>query len=318
LKEGEAALENLRRAQALFRQAGDRWMAVECMDWEAGALYTLERREALEVAEAALRECRGLRPVPVSTEVRILGHMGSIQLAHHEWKKAVAAYEEAVQAAGSLRDLGRLARMYNDLSLAYQELGNLTRAATYSHKALALAAMQQDRLVAARAENNLGLVLMKQGELDAAERHIRTSLAAFEEVQVQREKSHVLLSLGQLYLEREAPGPAEAYVRQALDLARQQGETMTAGMALQFLGRLAERAGDHPGADDAFNDAIGLLSEAGVSERLLECHTVYAELLVKRGQMDLAIEHWRQAMALARPHTAPAEVLEPAALGQIS
>lgn len=318
LKEGEAALENLRRAQALFRQTGDRWMAVECMDWEAGALYTLERREALGVAEAALRECRGLRPVPVSTEVRILGHMGSIQLAHHEWKKAVAAYEEAVQAAGSLRDLSRLARMYNDLSLAYQELGNLTRAAYYSHKALALAGMQRDRLAAARAENNLGLVLMKQGELDAAERHIRTSLAAFEEVGVVRERSHVLLSLGQLYLQREAYGPAEAYVQQALDLARQQGESMTAGMALQYLGRLAERAGDHAKADGAFNEAITLLSETGVTERLVECHTVYAELLVKRGDKDLAIEHWRQAMALTRPHAVTAEVSVAALLDQIS
>jgi len=311
LKEGEAALDSLRRAQALFRQTGDLWMAVECMDWEAGALYTLERREALEVAEAALRECRSLRPVPVSTEVRILGHMGSIQLAHHEWKKAVAAYEEAVQAAGSLRDLGRLARMYNDLSLAYQELGNLTRAAHYSHKALALAGMQQDRLAAARAENNLGLVLMKQGELDAAERHIRSSLAAFEEAQVEREKSHVLLSMGQLYLQREADGPAEAYVEQALDLARRQGESMTAGLALQFLGRLAERLGEHAKADAEFNEAIGLLAEAGVTERLVECHTLYAEILTKRGQKDLAIEHWRQAMALARPHAAPAEITAP-------
>lgn len=318
MKEGEAALANLRRAQTLFRQTGDRWMAVECMDWEAGALYVLERREALEAAEAALRECRSLRPVPLSTEVRILGHIGSIQLAHHEWKKAVASYEEAVRAAGSLRDLGRLARMYNDLSLAYQELGNLTRAASYSHKALALAGMQQDRLAVARAENNLGLVLMKQGDLDAAERHIRTSLDAFDEVQVEREKSHVLLSLGELYLQREAYEPAEAYFGQALDLARRQGESMTAGLAMQFLGRLAARVGDHARTDEAFREAIALLTGLGVTERLVECHAQYAEILTERGEKDLAIEHWRQAMAISRPHAVPGAIMTSAEQGLIS
>ncbi len=302
LKEAEGALDNLSRARTLFQQVGDGWMAVECMDGEAGALYMLERREALEVAEAALRECRKLSPVPLSTEVRILGHIGAIQLTHHQWAKAVAFYEEAVRAAGALRDLSRLARMYNDLSVAYQEMGNLTRAASYSHKALALYAMQQDRMSMALSENNLALVLMKQGDLESAERHISASLAIFDELQIERVKSHVLLSMGELYLHRAAFAQAEDYIRQALELAQRLGESMTAALALQFLGRLAARAGDHGRTDQVFAQAIALLSALGVTERLVECHALYAELLGARGEKDLAIEHWRQAMAISRPH----------------
>jgi tetratricopeptide (TPR) repeat protein/DNA-binding XRE family transcriptional regulator len=318
LKEAEPGIDNLRRARTLFQETGDGWMVVECLDAEAGALYGLERPEALEVAMVALRECRNLSPVPLSTEVRILGHIGAIQLTHHQWNKAVSAYEEALRAAGSLRDLGRLARMYNDLSIAYQELGNLTRAGSYSHKALALFSMQADRLAVARAENNLGLVLMKQGDLDAAERHIRTSLQVFEELRVEREKSHVLLSLGELYLRREDRENAGAFVGQALEHADRLGEPMTAALALQFLGRLAARAGDHVRVDEAFGRAIALLTALGVPERLAECHALYAELLGSRGDKDRAIEHWRQAVAVTRPHVGQSEMMPLAGLGQIS
>ena len=307
LKDAEGALDNFRRARTLFQEVGDRWMVVECMDGEAGGLYMLERREALELAEAALRECRKLNPVPLSTEVRILGHIGAIQLTHHQWAKAVAFYEEAVRAAGALRDLSRLARMYNDLSVAYQEMGNLTRAASYSHKALALYGMQQDHKSMALTENNLGLVLMKQGDLEAAERHISGSLAIFDQLQVERGKSHVLLSMGELYLHREAFAQAKDYITQALELAQRLGESMTAALALQFLGRLAARARDDARTDQLFTQAIALLSALGVTERLAECEAQYAELLGARGEKDLAIEHWRRAMAVSHPHAVQAD-----------
>lgn len=318
LKEAEAALDTLRRARTLFQESGDGWMVVECMDWEAGALYMLERGGALELAEAALRECRNLSPLPLSTEVRILGHIGAIHLTHHRWNKAVAFYEEAVRAAGGLRDLSRLTRMYNDLSIAYQELGNLARAASYSHKALALSGMHQDRRWTATAQNNLALVLMKQGELEAAERYIRASLAAFEELQLEREKSHVLLSLGELYLHRGGFEQAEGFIGQALDLAQRIGEPMTAALALQFLGRLAARGGDQARTDQAFSRAIAMLTPQGVTERLVECHAQYAEILTERGDKDLAIEHWRHAVAISRPHAVPADTTNLSALSLTS
>jgi tetratricopeptide (TPR) repeat protein len=206
--------------------------------------------------------------------------------------------------------------MYNDLSIAYQEMGNLTRAASYSHKALALYGMQQDHRSIAQTENNLGLVLMKQGDLDGAERHISASLAIFDEVHMERGKSHVLLSMGELYLYREAFGQAEDYITQAFDLAERLGESMTAALALQFLGRLAARAGDDTRTNQVFTQAIALLTALGVTERLVEAEAQYAEILGARGEKDLAIEHWRRAMAASRPHAVRADTASVPALTQ--
>jgi hypothetical protein len=49
------------------------------------------------------------------------------------------------------------------------------------------------------------------------------------------------------------------------------------------------------------------LTTLGVTERLVECHAQYAELLGARGEKDLAIEHWRRAMAVSRPHAVQAD-----------
>jgi len=159
----------------------------------------------------------------------------------------------------------------------------------------------------ARAENNLGLVLVKQGDLEAAERHISGALAIFDQEQTEQGKSHVLLSMGELYLHREAVAQAEDYITQALALAERLGESMTAALALQFLGRLAARAGDDARTDQVFTQAIALLTSLRATERLAECHAQYAEILGARGEKDLAIEHWRQAMAVARPHAMQAD-----------
>jgi tetratricopeptide (TPR) repeat protein len=305
LSQPQAALENFRSARNLFEQVRDPWMAVECMDWEAGALRSLERADALAVAREALRRCQQLKPRPTATEVRILGHIGSIHVFRHEWTQAIEWYERAVETAGSIRDLNRVARMYQDLSLAYQEIGDLNQAAAYSHKALALYEMERNQQAVAFAENDLALILIKQGQLDAADRHLRDSLATFDELGLKRSRSHVLLSFSDLETARGAHEEAEAYARSAADLANDMGEQMTAALAHQVLGKLATRRADHDRADREFSIALSTLSKLGAVERLLECHASYADVLEGRGDHEAAVRHLKAAVALARPHALP-------------
>ena len=103
-REHHHAVESFRMAREFFRQLNDPWMVVECADAEAGALYNQEKPEALAVAEEALARCRELEPMQVSTEVRILGHLGSIHASREEWNEAISRYNEAVERAGVVRD----------------------------------------------------------------------------------------------------------------------------------------------------------------------------------------------------------------------
>jgi tetratricopeptide (TPR) repeat protein len=300
LSQPDLALDNFRRARLVFEEKGDQWMVVDCLDWEAGSLYVQERPEAIEVAQRALSACRNLSPVPPAVEAHILGHLGAIHVSRHEWAKAIGLYEEAVAVAGAVRDLSRVARMYSDLSVAYQEIGDLGSAAQYSQKALAIHTMLRDRESLALAQNNLGLVLLRQGRPDQAEKHLADSLAGFEQLGLERGKSHVLLSLGELCLDQGRSEEAHAYFAAAVELAERLHENMTAGLAHQFLGRLAEARGDHQRSDAEFEAALRVLEPIDAPERLLECHREYAEILTNRGRQDQAIEHWRKAVAQSK------------------
>lgn len=298
LSEPDAARPHLRRAHELFVELGDRWMVVECMDWEAGALSLLDLPEALTLAEECLARCRELSPVPLATETRILGRIAAILVSRHRWNDAVTFYDQALRQSGPLGDLGRTARTFNELSLAYLQTGDLSKAASYSHKALGLHELRRSREAIASSHHDLAVVLIKQGQLDDAEHHLRTSLALFEELGLQRQQSHALLSLGELSMVRTAYEAARSFASDALEAAQQSQDHLTMVLAHQLLGELAA-ANQHPeGTDREFGTALDLLSQMNVPERLIECQRKYAEILEERGDTKLALEHLKMAVAV--------------------
>ena len=297
------ALPEARRARAAFEAAGDRWMVVECMDLEACGLHLLDDASALQVAEAALDACRRLTPANAALEARILGRVGSIHVAHHRYSQAVEFYSLAVTVAGETKDLGRVGKMYNDLSIAYDNLGDLTRSRAYAQKAVTIHELLHDRVSVARAENNLGLVLMKQGQKDLAREHLERSLGICDEAGVEVGKAHVLLSLAELDLNGRDPDGARRRALDALELARKNGETSIVADAHEMLGEVADQVGDRLASDDAFATAIALRTQEG-GERIVTTRAKYARLLEARGNTAAALEQLKLAVSAARPDLA--------------
>ena len=295
----DQGLEQLRRAQVLLEQEPDPWLLVECTDWEACALYIKEDARALSVAERALKLCRSTEPRLPGTEARILEHIATIHVKNHTFDRAISFYEEALQAAGAMRDLPRLGRTYHGLSIAYRERGDLGRAIEYTHKALALYALERDTALLARGENELGLLLMRQGQMARAEESFRTALAHFEDAGTERAKSHVLLSLGELQLRNGRYQDAIQTVKDALDLAKRLDESLAQTSGRQLLAQIYERLGRHEAADKEFGIALRLLKKEGVSDRLAEAHASYAEMLEARGNDRRAGQQWKLAARLA-------------------
>jgi tetratricopeptide (TPR) repeat protein len=294
----DLAIRNIRRARATFESLGDERMVVECLDWEATALHLNERADALQLEEEALRRCRALRPVPEAVEARIQGHLGAIHTGRHDWAKAIRSYEAALAARERVRDLGRLARMYNDLSIAFLETGDHERSLTYAQKALAIHSMVRDETSIARVENNRGLVLMRHGMLHEAEECLKRSLELCEKLHLERGRSHVLLSLGELCFRLGDFHRAEALLLEAAQLAERLDEPMTLAAAYQWLGWLHAQRGDADGTDAAFQRALALLADGAVGERLAECHVQYGRALEARGDLTGALWHWKQAMGI--------------------
>lgn len=202
-----------------------------------------------------------------------------------------------------MRDLPRLGRTYHGLGIAYQERGDISRAIEYTHKALALYALENDTALQANGENELGLLLMRQGQMERAEDALRAALAHLEEAGTDRTRSHVLLSLGELHLRRGRHADGIAVVKKAIELATQLDERLAQASGHGLLGQLYELADKCKLADKEFRMAIQMLDGEGLTERLAETHAAYAELLEARGDSRGASRHWKQAakLALRRP-----------------
>jgi len=295
------AYPHLEAACAGAEQLQDPWLAVECLDWEAGALYVMEDQRALSVAEDALRRCRELSPPLPRTEARILEHIASIHVRNHTTDTAISYYEAAIEAAGSVRDLSRLARTYHGLSIAFQERGQLDRASEFAHKALSLYALEEDHVLTGRAENELGLLLMRQGEMIRAEALFLSALAHFDAAKAERVRSHVLLSLGELYLLTGDLVRSAEFIDAARVLAERLSESLALATAHQLRGQLHARLGADSQADQEFQAGLTLLQQSGTVDRLAQAHAEYAHALETRGDHEQASRQWRLAAELALP-----------------
>jgi tetratricopeptide (TPR) repeat protein len=301
----DEALPEVRRAQALFAETGDRWMEVECQEWEATALAHKEDPMAMQVAQRALERCRELEPRPHALETRILSRLAALYVLRHEWAKVVELSEHMVEAAGSIYDLRRMADMYNDLSGAYAEMGDPARATAAAQKALVLHDLLRDQLALARAENNLGVSLMRLGKLSAAQLHMERSLELCRQTGIERGRSHVLLSLAELHLVKGEHDRALEWAENAKTLSRSLGEHATLAAAHQLGASIAEAAGDPDLADREFTTALDLLGTLDQPTRLAGCHAAYAEVLEKRGATALALQHMKHALHSSRGGGAP-------------
>src|SRR5665213_3007309 len=271
------------------------------MGSEARVASMTQNPDALHLAEQALVVCRGMKHVPAATEARLLSILATVHVANREWDTAIRLYEEAIEAAGSLFDLGRMAKMYSGLSGAYRETGHVDAAVKYAGRSIALLEVLRDRASLAKAENNLGLILLAHGDRNSAAKHLDRSLELAEEANLEIGRSHVLMSLCELSLLQGNVQAARQFAEQALDMAGRMKEAANVAEAHVWLGRIAAEVGDNELVDAEFAIAIQGLTEVGVEERLLRCHGIYAEILEKRGQLKDAYAHMKMAFSASRP-----------------
>jgi tetratricopeptide (TPR) repeat protein len=301
LGQPEQAVPLLADAHLHFEAVDDPIMLAECLGWEANVAYMTQKPGARELAERGLAICRSLTPVPQSTESRLLSILATVHIANSEWEPAIKLYEEAIEVAGSLYDLRRLAVTYSGLSLAYREAGQVEAAARFASRAITLLEVLRDRVSLARAENNLGLILLAQGDRVTAREHLDRSLELAQEAELEVGRSHVLLSLCELSLQEGNLDEARRMAEQALRLAERLHEGANVAEAHIWLGRVAAELGDHTVVDQEFDVAIRGLTELGVAERLLRCHGIYAQILEKRGNLAEAYVHMKKALSASRP-----------------
>jgi tetratricopeptide (TPR) repeat protein/DNA-binding XRE family transcriptional regulator len=285
------ALEHLRPARELFEALeDDQDRIAETMELEAHALHIAEDPRALDVARDALARYRAGAQGRPEVESRLLQRLGTILTARHEYGRARAHYDEALQVAGGVRDLGRLARLYHGLAICHHGEGDVRVAAELLTKAHTLYEAE-DRLAGgsfgsdlARVENDLGLQLLRQGDLARADELLMSSLRRLQERGLERRLSRVLLTLGELRQRQGRLEEAVVLTEQARELAERLEETHALAVSYRQLGEVLAAARRRDEAAASFERALAILQAAGLRQPYAECRQVRDRVLGRGSQ----------------------------------
>ncbi len=295
------ALVYLPLAREQFERQGDELLAVDALDWEASARGLLEDPESIALTNQALERCRKLDPRPRQMEARILGHLANMFVVAQSWTMAISHYEAAVEAASAVKDLLQLAKMHHGLGTTYERLRQPATARKHFDKALALYSIESDQSAIYRLENDLGNLLLQEGNVDSAERHFLNALAGAEELRINRRgRGFILANLGDVSLRKGRVDEARAYLTQASEVGEAFGERIVLASVEVLFGRLEEGLGNAQSADGHFLQAINILDELEMPNRLRDCHMEYARVLEDRGDLRAAIRHLRLAADIGR------------------
>src|SRR5260221_2010652 len=303
--------ELLAEARAHFEAAGDRAKIVDCMNGESSVALLEQRADAVPLAERALAACRALREIPDALEMRILGTLGAAHIAAGEWADAISVLDDARPQAGSLFDMRQQAKLFTNLAIAHEELGQPAQAIGYCVRAVALLETLRDQISLARAENNLGWLLVGCGDLVRARVHLIRSLDLLTEAGTLSGRGSVLHSLTALCFAEGEPAQAAAFANEALASSEQCNEGRTAAEARIMKARIAERQGDDVEADRQFELALQLLDGLGNTARAVVVRIRYAAMLESRGELQRAYGQLKAAYSIRQASVSLAAAPQP-------
>ncbi len=210
----DEALDHLRRARGLAEATGDPWLAAESLEWEASAVHAKDDMAAVAIGKEALDRYRALEPRRPETEARMLERLATFLVRRRAYDQAEHYYELALEVAGPVRDLTRVARIYHGLSHCHWTRGDTRRGIDLAQMAVSLYTVEsQFRPFAAkislpRAENDLGTMLVRQGQLERAEDSLTSALNRFAASEEDPARGQVLLSLAELRVRQDRQGDA--------------------------------------------------------------------------------------------------------------
>jgi CHAT domain-containing protein/Flp pilus assembly protein TadD len=217
-----------------------------------------------------------------------------------DYLKALAAWQQGLDAARNAGDRPSEAEFLDNLGLACDALGQYQRSLTFHEQALALYRELQDRAGQARVHHHLGLVQRHLSRYDPALEQHRRALDIFRELGDRRGEGRALGLLGLVnwFLGRYEQALEDN--QKALTLLRGVQDRQGEGQVLQNLGVEYFRLGQYEQALAYLRQALAIHRELGDLRQEANDLVNLGEAHQEAGQYEEALACNRQALAIHR------------------
>jgi predicted ATPase/class 3 adenylate cyclase len=250
---------------------------------------------AVELGEAVLR----IPQLGAAASVRAQLALAEALETLGQQAAATDLFETAQRDAFSQGDLRSQVRATLRLARLHARAGLTEQALRELGEALLSARSLSDRGLAAAALNYLGVVNFECGQADVAREHYDAALVEARAVGDLRLQGSLLGNLSQVHASQQRMDLGQKFCEEALAISRQLGDLPRVGERLCGLGMMCHLQGNHLRALEVSNSALGIARELGHAR--LACATLanIGEVQMAMGQLDVAEDHLKAALALA-------------------
>jgi tetratricopeptide (TPR) repeat protein len=273
------------RAEVLFRLGCCRYRLASVAT--ALALFN----EALDLAERSGIPCDRLRS-------RIFGWRSRCYRRQRDWEAAREDVERALELAEALDDRRATADAYFLGALVSERRGQWVAARSYAERAKVLYEEIDDRANTGKLLTTLGGLTFLLGKPDESIPLFKQAFAVALEVGSDADAAQAVSSLAQVHLRTGQLELAEQQAGHALELLADRVDFIDEiGNAQLVLGRSLLEQGRLEEAEEKFRAAEESFEQLSSASHKAAAWTAQAELAVRRGEKEDAIQLYQQAVA---------------------
>ena len=290
LETNRAKLQPYQQAEIHLRRAAYEWVlgnddkceaalsetilcarACAAADVEAGA-YLLKGRAAKNQAQAR-RDLERARRLARKTKQRsmegdIVRCLGNACFWQNSYAESQAYFTEALSIHREVGDLRGELSALNNLAQVLQLLGDPQHAVEFFEQALAICHNIGDRLAEGVLLTNLGGLTAQLGHLQQAQIWLEQALVVRDEIGNEEGAALAHKNLGDVYRQQGQYARSQAHYERALAINTRIQHSEQSGAALDALSVLYRELGDYERARDFLGQALGVLSDEDLPNRI--------------------------------------------------
>jgi tetratricopeptide (TPR) repeat protein len=293
------AIADATRAQQDLRTAGYLADAAYAAYWLAYAHYQLDNTaESRAIGHQVLADVRAGLSVQADFKVRLLVALAATETWDGRHDRALALLEEARALDQDLDDKARATLLYS-LANSYGEAGDYEAAIRAGSQALGLYEATNATHESGSLRTSLAMTYLEAGDLTRASEMAKEARDVLTRLDDQKLLAHVAETQAQIALAKDDEPITLTYANEALDLARETGNTHAESAAQLTLARLHRRHERAADAESTYRAAIDVLRQHGSRRQLSTALRELADLLSSLNRHPEAVSLLQEALQSA-------------------